>query len=117
MSLRIASHAPIAADAHVPNAIVGFSTAAHPVRRPQASHRKAGCPRSSSGSIARAAHTIREQYPDVGVLILSQHVETTYATDLLADNAEGVGYLLKDRVHDVDEFVAAVHRVATGGTQ
>ena len=64
----------------------------------------------------RAAHAIREQYPDVGVLILSQHVETTYATDLLADNAEGVGYLLKDRVHDVDEFVAAVHRVATGGT-
>ena len=64
----------------------------------------------------RAAHTIREQYPNVGVLILSQHVETTYATDLLADNAEGVGYLLKDRVHDVDEFVAAVHRVATGGT-
>ena len=64
----------------------------------------------------RAAHAIREQYPEVGVLILSQHVETTYATDLLADNAEGVGYLLKDRVHDVDEFVAAVHRVATGGT-
>ena len=64
----------------------------------------------------RAAHAIREQYPAVGVLILSQHVETMYATDLLADNAEGVGYLLKDRVHDVDEFVAAVHRVATGGT-
>jgi DNA-binding NarL/FixJ family response regulator len=64
----------------------------------------------------RAAHALREQHPEVGVLILSQHVETTYATDLLADNAEGVGYLLKDRVHDVDEFVAAVHRVATGGT-
>jgi DNA-binding NarL/FixJ family response regulator/class 3 adenylate cyclase len=64
----------------------------------------------------RAAHEIRERHPEVGVLILSQHVETGYAIDLLADNAEGIGYLLKDRVHDVDEFVDAVRRVATGGT-
>jgi DNA-binding NarL/FixJ family response regulator/class 3 adenylate cyclase len=64
----------------------------------------------------RAAREIRERHPSTGVLILSQHVEADYAFDLLADNAEGIGYLLKDRVHDVDDFVAAVRRVATGGT-
>jgi DNA-binding NarL/FixJ family response regulator/class 3 adenylate cyclase len=64
----------------------------------------------------RAAQEIRAKHPDVGVLVLSQHVEPTYAMELLADNAEGVGYLLKDRVADIDEFVAAVRRVAEGGS-
>ena len=52
----------------------------------------------------------------MGVLVLSQYVEPAYAMELLADSAEGVGYLLKDRVADVDEFVAAVRRVAEGGS-
>jgi DNA-binding NarL/FixJ family response regulator len=64
----------------------------------------------------RAAKEIRARYPDIGVLVLSQYVETDYATDLLADSAEGVGYLLKDRVANIAEFVAAVHRVAEHGT-
>ena len=64
----------------------------------------------------RAAQEIRAKHPGVGVLVLSQHVEPTYAMELLADNAEGVGYLLKDRVADIDEFVAAVRRVAEGGS-
>jgi DNA-binding NarL/FixJ family response regulator/class 3 adenylate cyclase len=64
----------------------------------------------------RAAQEIRESYPDVGVLVLSQYVEPAYAMELLADSAEGVGYLLKDRVSDVDEFAAAVRRVAEGGS-
>jgi DNA-binding NarL/FixJ family response regulator/class 3 adenylate cyclase len=64
----------------------------------------------------RAAQTIRQKHPDVGVLVLSQYVEPGYAMELLADNAEGVGYLLKDRVADVDEFTAAVRRVAEGGS-
>ena len=64
----------------------------------------------------RAAREIRERHPSTGVLILSQHVETDSAIELLADNAEGVGYLLKDRVRDVDGFIAAVRRVARGGT-
>jgi DNA-binding NarL/FixJ family response regulator/class 3 adenylate cyclase len=64
----------------------------------------------------RAAQEIRAKYPDVGVLVLSQHVEPTYAMELLAESAEGVGYLLKDRVADIDEFVAAVRRVAEGGS-
>jgi len=64
----------------------------------------------------RAAQEIRERYPDTSVLVLSQYVETGYALDLLADSAEGVGYLLKDRVSDVREFAAAVQRVADGGT-
>lgn len=64
----------------------------------------------------RAAQTIRAELPDVGVLVLSQYVEEAYALDLLADSAEGVGYLLKDRVADVDRFVDAVRRVAEGGS-
>ena len=64
----------------------------------------------------RAAQQIREELPDVGVLVLSQYVEEEYATELLADRADGVGYLLKDRVADVDVFTDAVRRVAEGGS-
>jgi DNA-binding NarL/FixJ family response regulator/class 3 adenylate cyclase len=64
----------------------------------------------------RAAKEIRANHPDVGVLVLSQHVEPAYAMELLAESAEGVGYLLKDRVSDVEEFAAAVRRVAEGGS-
>ena len=64
----------------------------------------------------RAAQEIRESHPGVGVLVLSQYVEPAYAMELLAESAEGVGYLLKDRVSDVDEFAAAVRRVAEGGS-
>ena len=64
----------------------------------------------------RAAQEIRSNHPDVGVLVLSQHVEAAYAMELLAESAEGVGYLLKDRISDIDEFSAAVRRVAEGGS-
>lgn len=64
----------------------------------------------------RAALTLRERAPETGVLIVSQYVEQAYATELLADGRGGLGYLLKDRIMDVDDFVAAVHRVGTGGT-
>jgi DNA-binding NarL/FixJ family response regulator/class 3 adenylate cyclase len=64
----------------------------------------------------RAAAEIREKHPGVGVLVLSQYLESGYALELLAESAEGVGYLLKDRVADVDEFCAAVRRVAEGGS-
>jgi DNA-binding NarL/FixJ family response regulator/class 3 adenylate cyclase len=64
----------------------------------------------------RAAREIREKYEDTGVLVLSQHVAHTYAVELLGESAEGLGYLLKDRVSDVEEFVAAVRRVAEGGS-
>jgi DNA-binding NarL/FixJ family response regulator len=64
----------------------------------------------------RAAQEIRERYPSVGVLVLSQYLDLGLAMKLLADSAEGIGYLLKDRVSDVDEFVAAIRRVASGGS-
>ena len=64
----------------------------------------------------RAALEIRAQFPGVGVLVLSQYVELGLALTLLSDSAEGVGYLLKDRIRDVDDFVAAVARVAEGGS-
>jgi DNA-binding NarL/FixJ family response regulator len=64
----------------------------------------------------RAAREIRARHPGTGVLVLSQHVAHTYAVELLSDSAEGLGYLLKDRVSDVGEFTAAVRRVAEGGS-
>ncbi|MFD3453355.1 LuxR C-terminal-related transcriptional regulator [Streptomyces sp. NPDC058691] len=64
----------------------------------------------------RAAVRLRRDHPGLGVLVLSQYVEEQYATELLAGSSRGVGYLLKDRVADVREFVDAVVRVAAGGT-
>ena len=64
----------------------------------------------------RAALVIRRQYPGMAVLMLSQYVEERYAVDLLSANQGGVGYLLKDRVADVDDFLDALRRVAGGGT-
>src|SRR5712691_3583691 len=63
-----------------------------------------------------AAAEIRRSHPAVAVLVLSQHLEPTYLLELVGDDASGVGYLLKDRVRDVAEFVDAVERVAAGGT-
>jgi DNA-binding NarL/FixJ family response regulator len=64
----------------------------------------------------RAAIEVRRRWPEVALLVLSQFVEERYATELLAGDTRAVGYLLKDRVADVDEFVDAVRRVADGGT-
>ena len=64
----------------------------------------------------RAAVEIRSRWPSIGILVLSQYVEERYATDLLAGDTAGVGYLLKDRVADVRDFVDAVRRVGNGGT-
>jgi DNA-binding NarL/FixJ family response regulator/class 3 adenylate cyclase len=64
----------------------------------------------------RAAQEIRERHAGTGVLVLSQYVEPGYALELLSESAEGVGYLLKDRVADLEEFAAAVRRVAEGGS-
>ena len=63
-----------------------------------------------------AALEIRADHPSVGVLVLSQYVEVGLAMKLLADSADGAGYLLKDRISDVKEFVGAVRRVAEGGS-
>ncbi|MGC0315256.1 response regulator transcription factor [Kitasatospora acidiphila] len=64
----------------------------------------------------RACVELRKRFPALGVLVLSQHVEQQYAAELLASSTRGVGYLLKDRVAEVREFVDAVRRVAEGGT-
>lgn len=73
-------------------------------------------PPTHSDEGLRAARQIRERWPGVGILILSQHVRPAYALELLQDGAEGIGYLLKERVSDLDELRAAVDRVAGGGT-
>jgi RNA polymerase sigma factor (sigma-70 family) len=64
----------------------------------------------------RAARALRERFPGLGVLVLSQYVRPSYALELLADDAAGVGYLLKDRVGDVAELTDALRRVASGGS-
>ena len=64
----------------------------------------------------RAAHEIRKRHPRLGIVILSQHVEAGTAAQLLAERPERLGYLLKDRVGDIDEFAATLRRVAAGGS-
>jgi DNA-binding NarL/FixJ family response regulator len=73
-------------------------------------------PPTHSDEGLRAAQEIRAKHPGIGVLVLSQYVEPAYAMELLAESAEGVGYLLKDRVSDVGDFADAVRRVADGGS-
>jgi DNA-binding NarL/FixJ family response regulator len=73
-------------------------------------------PPTHSDEGLRAALEIRAHHPAVGVLVLSQYVELGLAMKLLADSAEGVGYLLKDRISDVTDFLSAVRRVAQGGS-
>ncbi len=72
-------------------------------------------PPTFSDEGVRAALVIRRQWPDVAILLLSQYVEERYAVDLLAGDSRGLGYLLKDRVADVKEFLEALERVAGGG--
>jgi len=90
--------------------------AAVPVHRPDAVIVDVRMPPSHTDEGIRAALVIRRQWPQVAVLVLSQYVEERYAADLLSANTSSVGYLLKDRVADVGEFVAALRRVADGGT-
>lgn len=73
-------------------------------------------PPSHTDEGLRAAIQLRRQAPGVGVLIFSQYVETAFVAELLAGGSDGVGYLLKERVVDLDEFIDALHRVAAGGT-
>jgi DNA-binding NarL/FixJ family response regulator len=73
-------------------------------------------PPSHTDEGVRAALVVRRQWPSVAVLLLSQYVEERYAADLLGANTSSVGYLLKDRVADVEEFLDALRRVAAGGT-
>jgi DNA-binding NarL/FixJ family response regulator len=73
-------------------------------------------PPDSTDDGIRAAKTIREELPDVGVLVLSQFLEARYALDLVGERAAGVGYLLKDRVSDPVIFLEAIRRVAAGGS-
>jgi DNA-binding NarL/FixJ family response regulator len=63
-----------------------------------------------------AALRVRESHPETAVMVLSQYVEEQYATELVASRSKGVGYLLKDRVADTSDFIAALHDVAGGGT-
>jgi DNA-binding NarL/FixJ family response regulator len=73
-------------------------------------------PPTNTDEGVRAARAIRSTWPEVAILVLSQYVEERYAGELVAAGASGVGYLLKDRVADVAEFLAAVRRVGGGGT-
>jgi DNA-binding NarL/FixJ family response regulator len=73
-------------------------------------------PPSHTDEGLRAVVEVRAEWPEARVIVLSQYVELSYAEDLLADGGGGIGYLLKDRVSDIEEFVGAIERVASGGT-
>ncbi|GAB1692185.1 response regulator transcription factor [Krasilnikovia sp. M28-CT-15] len=84
--------------------------------RPDVSVVDVRMPPSHTDEGLRAAVEIRGKVPGAPILVLSQYVESSYATDLLADGRGAIGYLLKDRVVEVADFLDAVHRVAAGGT-
>ncbi|MBP2334007.1 DNA-binding NarL/FixJ family response regulator [Saccharothrix coeruleofusca] len=94
--------------AHLPDVVVTD------VRMPP-THTDEGLPPTHTDEGLRAALEIRRRFPGVGVLVLSQYVEQRYAVDLLTEHADGVGYLLKDRVAQVEEFLDALRRVGAGG--
>jgi DNA-binding NarL/FixJ family response regulator len=84
--------------------------------RPDAAVIDIRMPPTNTDDGLRAAVSIRQTNPEVGVLVVSQYVEATYALELIGDDARGVGYLLKDRIADFDEFAGALRRVAAGGS-
>ncbi|MBO2453403.1 response regulator transcription factor [Actinomadura barringtoniae] len=90
--------------------------AAIEAHRPEIALLDVRMPPGFSDEGVRAALVVRRRWPDTAVLLLSQYVEERYATDLLATATGGIGYLLKQRVADVEEFIEALRRVAAGGT-
>jgi DNA-binding NarL/FixJ family response regulator len=86
------------------------------IERPDVAVTDVLMPPGDSDAGLRAAIEIRRRWPEVGVLVLSQYLEEGYAVALVGEDARGVGYLLKDRVQDVDSFVEAIRRVAEGGS-
>jgi DNA-binding NarL/FixJ family response regulator len=85
-------------------------------RRPEVAVVDIRMPPTHTDEGARAARELRDTYPDMGVLLLSQVIEASHALALFSERPEGFGYLLKDRVLEIDDFVEAVRRVARGGT-
>jgi DNA-binding NarL/FixJ family response regulator len=85
-------------------------------RRPEVAVVDVRMPPTHTDEGARAAREIRETYPEMGVLLLSQVIEASHALALFSERPEGFGYLLKDRVLEIDDFLEAVRRVARGGT-
>jgi DNA-binding NarL/FixJ family response regulator len=89
---------------------------AEDAKRPQVVVIDIRMPPTHTDEGVRAARRIREAHPGVGVVVLSQHAEPEYAMELLGEGTDGVGYLLKDRIADIDDFAASVRRVAQGGS-
>jgi DNA-binding NarL/FixJ family response regulator len=102
-----------AADADELLALIG---GVGPARMPEVTVVDIRMPPSHTTEGLVAAKTIRSEYPQIGVLVLSQYVETDHVMELLADGSGGIGYLLKDRVADLDGFRDAVRRVGSGGS-
>lgn len=85
-------------------------------RRPEVAVVDIRMPPTHTDEGARAARELRDTYPNMGVLLLSQVIEASHALALFSERPEGFGYLLKDRVLEIDDFLEAVRRVARGGT-
>jgi DNA-binding NarL/FixJ family response regulator len=109
--LTEAGHDVVAAVADGPTLVEAALT-----HRPDLSIVDVRMPPSHTDEGLRAVVEVRREWPQARVMVLSQYVELSYAEDLLADGEGGIGYLLKDRVSDVEDFVASAERVAAGGT-
>jgi DNA-binding NarL/FixJ family response regulator len=109
--LQEAGHAVVAAVGTAPDLLDAVRT-----HRPEVAVVDVRMPPDHTDDGLRAAVALRREQPGLGVLVLSQYVEETYARDLLADGLGGVGYLLKDRVQDLDALASALDRVAAGET-
>jgi DNA-binding NarL/FixJ family response regulator len=112
--IRLLAEADFAVEAAVGDATALLAAVAR--LRPDVAIVDIRLPPTGTDEGLRAAGRIRRQYPDVGVLLLSQHVRLTYAIELVSGGATGVGYLLKDRVSDLDELAEAVRQVGRGGS-
>jgi DNA-binding NarL/FixJ family response regulator len=97
-------------------AAVDRIAATEPDRMPDVAVLDVRMPPTFTDEGLRTAMTLRSRHPEVGVLVFSQYVETRFATELLGGNARGMGYLLKDRVADVSDFLDALTRIAAGQT-
>lgn len=116
--VRLLDHSGHRVVADLPDAtgLMGFLDTASEADFPQIAILDVRLPPSYTGEGIRAALQVRAKYPDLPLLVLSQYVEERYAAELISTQSGSIGYLLKDRVADVNEFIASLEQIAAGGT-
>lgn len=116
--VRLLAHSGHQVVADLPDTgdLMGYLARADPDSFPQIAILDVRLPPTYTDEGIRAALQVRQQFPDLPILVLSQYVEERYASELIATNTGSLGYLLKDRVADVSDFIASLEQIASGGT-